>query len=124
MQTRWIATTLPSDTIALRGVRRSQSAFGINAICEKSETICVIGGMKAKVIVRLKDGVLDPQGQTIQRSLNKMGHEVTELRQGKYFEIELNGMKDESAVRQRVEEIAAKVLCNPIIETFEIEEIS
>lgn len=121
MQTRWIATTLPSDTIALRGVRRSQSAFGVTAICGKSETI---GGMKAKVVVRLKDGVLDPQGQTIQRSLKKMGHEVTELRQGKYFEIELNGMKDESAVRQRVEEIAAKVLCNPIIETFEIEEIS
>jgi phosphoribosylformylglycinamidine synthase len=84
----------------------------------------VIGGMKAKVIVRLKDGVLDPQGQTIQRSLNKMGHEVTELRQGKYFEIEINGMKDESAVRQRVEKIAADVLCNPIIETFEIEDIA
>ncbi len=80
--------------------------------------------MKAKVIVRLKDGVLDPQGQTIQRSLKKMGHEVSELRQGKYFEIELNGMKDESAVRQLVEKIAADVLCNPIIETFEIEDIS
>ncbi len=54
----------------------------------------MIGGMKARVIVRLKDGVLDPQGQTIQRSLNKMGHEVTELRQGKYFDIDINGMKD------------------------------
>ena len=82
--------------------------------------------MKAKVVVRLKDGVLDPggQGQTIQQSLKKMGHEVTQLRQGKYFEIELNGMKDESAVRQLVEKIAADVLCNPIIETFEIEDIS
>ena len=97
---------------------------GIEAICEKSDTICVIGGMKAKVIVRLKDGVLDPQGQTIQRSLKKMGHEVSQLRQGKYFEIELDGMKDESAVRQLVETIAADVLCNPIIETFEIEDIS
>ena len=80
--------------------------------------------MKAKVIVRLKDGVLDPQGQTIQRSLNKMGHEVTGLRQGKYFEIEFDGLQDESAVRKQVEEIAQDVLCNPIIETFEIEEIS
>ncbi|MDA2933862.1 phosphoribosylformylglycinamidine synthase subunit PurS [Acidobacteria bacterium AH-259-D05] len=81
--------------------------------------------MKAKVIVRLKEGVLDPQGQTIQRSLNKMGHpEVTELRQGKYFEVEFDGLGDEDAVRQVVEEIARDVLCNPIIETFEIEEIS
>ncbi len=80
--------------------------------------------MKAKVIVRLKDGVLDPQGQTIQRSLNKMGHEVTGLRQGKYFEIEFDDLQDESAVRKQVEEIAQDVLCNPIIETFEIEEIS
>ncbi len=80
--------------------------------------------MKAKVIVRLKDGVLDPQGQTIQRSLNKMGHEVTGLRQGKYFEVEIDGLKDESAVRKVVEEIARDVLCNPIIETFEIEDIS
>ena len=110
--------------MAFRGVRRSQSGSGVEAICEKSETICVIGGMKAKVIVRLKDGVLDPQGQTIQRSLKKMGHEVAQLRQGKYFEIELNGVKDESAARQLVEKIAGDVLCNPIIETFEIEDIS
>ena len=80
--------------------------------------------MKAKVIVRLKDGVLDPQGQTIQRTLNKMGHEVTGLRQGKYFEVEFDGLKDECAVRKIVEEIARDVLCNPIIETFEIEDIS
>ncbi|MCZ6877211.1 MAG: phosphoribosylformylglycinamidine synthase subunit PurS [Acidobacteria bacterium] len=80
--------------------------------------------MKAKVIVRLKDGVLDPQGQTIQRSLNKMGHEITGLRQGKYFEIQFDCLKDEGAVRKIVEEIARDVLCNPIIETFEIEDIS
>ncbi len=80
--------------------------------------------MKAKVIVRLKDGVLDPQGQTIQRTLNKMGHEVTGLRQGKYFEVHFDGLQDESAVRKLVEEIARDVLCNPIIETFEIEDIS
>ena len=80
--------------------------------------------MKAKVIVRLKDGVLDPQGQTIQRTLNKMGHEVTGLRQGKYFEVQFDGLTDESAVRKLVEEIAREVLCNPIIETFEIEDIS
>lgn len=81
--------------------------------------------MKAKVIVRLKDGVLDPQGQTIQRSLNKRGYpEITKLRQGKYFEVELDGLKDMKAVRQLMEEISREVLCNPIIETFEIEDIS
>ena len=81
--------------------------------------------MKAKVIVRLKDGVLDPQGQTIQRALNKRGHpEITKLRQGKYFEVELDGLKDMKAVRQLMEKISQEVLCNPIIETFEIEDIS
>ena len=81
--------------------------------------------MKAKVIVRLKDGVLDPQGQTIQRSRNKRGHtEITKLRQGKCFEVELDGLKDMKAVRQLMEEISREVLCNPIIETFEIEDIS
>ncbi len=81
--------------------------------------------MKAKIIVRLKDGVLDPQGQTIQRSLNKMGHpEVTSLRQGKYFEVELDGLEDEDAARRLMEEISRDVLCNPIIEAFEIEDIS
>ncbi len=80
--------------------------------------------MKAKVIVRLKDGVLDPQGQTIQRSLKKMGHEVSQLRQGKYFEVEIDGLENKEAVRQLMETLSRDVLCNPIIESFEIEDIS
>lgn len=81
--------------------------------------------MKAKVIVRFKDGILDPQGQTIQRSLNKMGHpEITNLRQGKYFEIELAGIDDKEVARCLIEEISRDVLCNPIIEAFQIEDIS
>jgi phosphoribosylformylglycinamidine synthase subunit PurS len=81
--------------------------------------------MKARVIVQLKEGVLDPQGQTIRRSLNKMGHQqVSEVRQGKYFELEFSGLSSEQAIRQLVEEIARNVLSNPIIESFEIEEIS
>ncbi|MDA2924940.1 phosphoribosylformylglycinamidine synthase subunit PurS [Acidobacteria bacterium AH-259-L09] len=81
--------------------------------------------MKAKVIVQLKEGVLDPQGQTIRRSLNKMGHvEVSKVRQGKYFEVEFDSPKDEQTIRQLVEEIAREVLSNPIIESFEIEDIS
>jgi len=81
--------------------------------------------MKAKIIVRLKEGVLDPQGQTIQRALNKMGHpEITNLRQGKFFEIEIDGLENQEEVRRLMEEISRDVLCNPIIETFEIEDIS
>jgi len=81
--------------------------------------------LKAKIIVRLKDGVLDPQGQTVCRSLNKMGHDsVTSLRQGKYFELEVNGIEDLEQARQLMEKIASDVLCNPITETFEIEDIS
>ena len=81
--------------------------------------------MKAKVIVRLKEGVLDPQGQTIRRSLNKMGHgQVSRVRQGKYFELELDDLADEQQTRHLVEQIARDVLSNPIIESFQIEEIS
>ena len=80
---------------------------------------------KAKIVVRLKDGVLDPQGQTIRRSLHKMGYEsVAGLRQGKYFEVEVNGAQDEKRIREMLEQIASEVLCNPITETFEIEDIS
>lgn len=81
--------------------------------------------MKAKVIVKLKDGVLDPQGQTIQRSLNRMGHsEVSGVRQGKYFEIEFNGDIGMEAKQQLVEKISQDVLSNPLVENFEIQEIS
>ncbi len=80
--------------------------------------------IKAKIIVRLKEGVLDPQGQTIQRALNKMGHpEITNLRQGKYFEVEIDGLENKETVRQLMEELSRDVLCNPIIESFEIEDI-
>ncbi len=78
--------------------------------------------MKAKVIVKLKDGVLDPQGQAILRSLNKMGHrEVVGVRQGKYFELEFQGA-DRDDVRRITREIAEEILSNPLIEKFEVEE--
>lgn len=78
--------------------------------------------MKAKVVVRLKEGVLDPQGTAIRRALTRIGHErVTSVRQGKYFEIEFEGETDADALRSQTEEIARKVLSNPIIEDFRIE---
>jgi phosphoribosylformylglycinamidine synthase PurS subunit len=74
--------------------------------------------MKAFVYVALKKTVLDPQGKTIQAALKKMGHaSVTDVRQGKYFELQLDGL-DESQARAEVERIARDVLTNPVIEEF------
>lgn len=81
--------------------------------------------MKAHVYVTLKASVLDPQGQTIQNALRKIGHnQVAEVRQGKYFVLSLpDGMAAEQA-KSQVESIARDVLTNPVIEefTYRIEE--
>jgi phosphoribosylformylglycinamidine synthase subunit PurS len=81
--------------------------------------------MKAHVYVTLKPSVLDPQGQTIQNALRKIGFsDVAGVRQGKYFALSLkDGLSPESA-RTQVERIAREVLTNPVIEefTYRIEE--
>lgn len=75
--------------------------------------------MKAYVYVSLKKTVLDPQGKTIQGALKKMGHAaIADVRQGKYFEIQLNGGLDKAAAQQQIERIARDVLTNPVIEEF------
>ena len=80
--------------------------------------------MKVQIVVKLKDEVLDPQGQAIQRSLEKLGHEeISRVRQGRYFELEIDD-QDQAVVTQLSEQIAADVLSNPIIEDFEIRQIS
>ena len=74
--------------------------------------------MKAYVYVALKKTVLDPQGKTIHGALSKMGYKsVQDVRQGKYFEIVLNG-SDKAAAKTEVERIAREVLTNPVIEEF------
>jgi phosphoribosylformylglycinamidine synthase len=74
--------------------------------------------MKAYVYVSLKKSVLDPQGKTIHGALRKMGYQgVSDIRQGKYFEITLDGM-DEVAARSEIERMAREVLTNPVIEEF------
>ena len=81
--------------------------------------------MKAHVYVTLKPSVLDPQGQTIQNALRKIGFsDVAGVRQGKYFAVSLaDGLSPDSA-RSQVERIASEVLTNPVIEeyTYRIEE--
>jgi len=69
----------------------------------------------------LKQTVLDPQGQAIQHALASLGHaEVRDVRQGKFFVLELNGISREDAQKQ-VERIAREVLTNPVIEEFRFE---
>jgi phosphoribosylformylglycinamidine synthase subunit PurS len=75
--------------------------------------------MKAHVYVTLKSSVLDPQGQTIQNALHKIGFaDVTAVRQGKYFALSLDNGLDATAARTQVERIAREVLTNPVIEEY------
>lgn len=77
--------------------------------------------MKANVWVMLKPTVLDPQGQTIQHALASLGYtSVRDVRQGKFFVLELNGLSREEAEKQ-VERLAREVLANPVIEQFRFE---
>lgn len=75
--------------------------------------------MKAYVYVSLKRTVLDPQGKTIHGALKKMGYQgVGDVRQGKYFEITLNGGLTRDEAQAEVERIAREVLTNPVIEEY------
>jgi phosphoribosylformylglycinamidine synthase len=75
--------------------------------------------MKAYVYVSFKKTVLDPQGKTIHNALKKMGYQgISDVRQGKYFEIALDGLTRESA-QTEVERIAREVLTNPVIEEYQ-----
>jgi phosphoribosylformylglycinamidine synthase len=75
--------------------------------------------MKAYVYVSLKKSVLDPQGKTIQGALNKMGYKGLEsVRQGKYFEINLDGGLSKAEAQSEIERIAREVLTNPVIEEY------
>jgi phosphoribosylformylglycinamidine synthase subunit PurS len=75
--------------------------------------------MKAYVYVTLKSTVLDPQGQTIQSALKKMQYQgVDDVRQGKYFVLNLDNSLDAATAHAEVERIAREVLTNPVIEEF------
>ena len=76
--------------------------------------------MKIKVIVTLKKGVLDPQGKAIQQTLNGMNFpNINEIRQGKYFDIEVNETNENKA-KSQVEEMCRKLLANLVIEDYKI----
>ncbi len=78
--------------------------------------------MQAVVYVTLKKTVLDPQGRTICSTLNGLGHEIVKnVRQGKYFEIEMDDTASPEEARRELDKIAREVLANPVIEEYRID---
>jgi phosphoribosylformylglycinamidine synthase PurS subunit len=77
--------------------------------------------MRARVFVTLKPSVFDPQGRTIAEALHSLGyHNVEDVRQGKYFELDL-ATSETAAATALAAEVADKVLANPVIESYRIE---
>jgi len=75
---------------------------------------------KATVFVRLKEGVLDPQGVTIQKALVQMGYDdFLSVRSGRFFEMEING--DAIDIDTKLDEVCSRLLANPVIEKFRVE---
>jgi phosphoribosylformylglycinamidine synthase subunit PurS len=78
--------------------------------------------MKARVYVSLKPTVLDPQGQTIRGALTGLGHaSISEVRQGKYFEISMADGTDKKRAAEEIDQIAKDILANPVIEDYRVE---
>ncbi|HLA76150.1 MAG TPA: phosphoribosylformylglycinamidine synthase subunit PurS [Vicinamibacteria bacterium] len=78
--------------------------------------------MKARVYVTLKKSVFDPQGHTIHDALHGMGYaSVAGVRQGKFFELDLGQVDSAELARKTAEEIAHRVLANPVIEAYRVE---
>ena len=76
--------------------------------------------MKISAIITLKKDVLDPQGKVIQQALYGMGYKnVDEVRQGKYFEIDVKE-NDSKKAKEKVEEMCKKLLANLVIENYKI----
>ena len=79
--------------------------------------------MKFSIKVTLKKDVLDPQGKVVQQTLQNMGMDkLKSLRQGKYFEVEINE-NNESKAKSKIDDMCKKLLVNLIIEDFEISKI-
>ena len=76
--------------------------------------------MKATVLVRPKDGILDPQGEAVQGSLRKLGFDVGSVRVGRVIDVELEAA-DPALAREQVERMCSELLANPLIESVDIE---
>jgi len=75
---------------------------------------------KSIVYVSLKDGVLDPQGVTIQKALTQMGYDdFVSVRCGRFFELEISS--DDADIDRKIDEVCSKLLANPVIEEYRVE---
>ena len=78
--------------------------------------------MRIRVLIRPKEGILDPQGQAVERALPALGYEgVSNVHVGRLVELDVPGDGDVSA---RVAEMCEKLLANPLIESYEVQELS
>jgi phosphoribosylformylglycinamidine synthase len=78
--------------------------------------------MKAKIHVALKKTVLDPQGQTIHHAVQTLGYQgIEDIRQGKFFEIQLNDGLSREEAAHIMDKLAREVLSNPVIEEYWVE---
>ena len=78
--------------------------------------------MKFSITVTLKKDVLDPQGKVVQNTLINLGLNLKNIRQGKYFEIEIDE-KDQAKARENVDQMCRKLLVNLIIEDYKIDNL-
>ena len=76
--------------------------------------------MRATVLVRPKGGILDPQGEAVERSLRQLGFDVGEARVGRVIDLEVDAPSAEEA-RSQLERMCEHLLANPLIESYEIE---
>jgi len=77
--------------------------------------------MKARISVRLKPVILDPQGKAVLRAARQMGfHEIKSVRIGKLIELEIE-TEDKEAAQQRIEELSHRLLSNPLMETYDVD---
>jgi len=75
--------------------------------------------VKVTVTVRPREGILDPQGEALRRSLAGLGYSVSDVRAGKVFDLEFEAA-DEADARRIADEISERVLSNPLIEEYEV----
>jgi phosphoribosylformylglycinamidine synthase subunit PurS len=76
--------------------------------------------VKATVLVRPKDGILDPQGEAVRGSLRKLGFDVGSVRVGRVIDVELEP-GDPAVAREQVERMCSELLANPLIESVQIQ---
>ena len=76
--------------------------------------------MRATVLVRPKEGILDPQGQAVEQSLRTLGFDVAHARVGRVVDVDVDASSTDEA-RQRVDEMCMQLLANPLIESYEVD---